>query len=221
MVEIIGKNKDRLEKSRKFQRWLNRFDDKSAKLLTIQGLWSFWNDRGQDELIFALLHVRCLDEEDRERTAIDFFRSDAAAVFLVIKDKDTDKKYVALVEQLRIPSGGKLLEIPAGGVDENDDASLNTIIREVSEEVGIWPHANSYNFLGLFYLSPGACNERIALFSCEFPLSGEEIKKLEGKLTGMPGEHTKVKLYPLEDFDKLPIRDAKTMLAYLLYARIR
>ncbi len=218
MVKVTGENQDRFEKSRKFQQWLNRFDDKSAKSLIVKEFWSLWN--GLDELIFALVGVECLDEEGRKRGGIVFFRSDAAAVFLVIKDKDTGKKYVVLIEQLRIPTGGKLLEIPAGGVDENDDAFLNTIIREVSEEVGIWSHANSYNFLGLFYLSPGACNERIVLYSCEFSLTGEEIKKLKGKLTGTPGEHTKVKLCPLEYFDMLPIKDAKTMLAYLLYTKI-
>lgn len=219
MVKIVGENKDKFEKSCKFQEWLNRFDDKSVKSLTIKEFWSLWN--GLNELIFVLVGVECLDEEGGKRGGVVFFRSDAAAVFLVIKDKDTDKKYVVLIEQLRIPSGGKLLEIPAGGKDENDDSFIDTIIREVSEEVGIWPNADSYNFLGLFYLSPGACNERMALFSCEFTLGSEEIKKLEGKLTGTPGEHTKVKLYPLEDFDRLPIKDAKTMLAYLLYARTR
>lgn len=219
MIKIIGENRDKFEKSRKFQQWLNRFDDKSAKILTIEEGWSLWKGKSKEELIFALLFVECLDEEGRKRGDVVFFRSDASAVFLVIKDKDTEEKYVALIEQLRIPGGGKLLEIPAGSAEDSDDDLKETIIREVAEEVSLWPHADSYNFLGLYYFSPGACNERIALYSCEFSLGGKEIKELEGKLTGTAGEHTKVKLYPLDDFDRLSIRDAKTMLAYLLYRK--
>lgn len=216
MVRITGENKDRLEKSRKFQQWIHRFDGKSAKLLTVKEFWSLWN--GLDELIFALVDAQCLDEEGRKRGGLVFFRSDAAAVFLVIKDKDTGQKYAALVEQLRIPSGGKLLEIPAGSVEEGDDF-VSTISREVREEVGLLVPAADFKYLGWHYPSPGACNEKIALYCCEQVLLPVEIQRLQDKLTGTPGEHTKVKLYPLEDFDKLPIKDAKTMLAYLLYRR--
>ncbi|MBI2626092.1 MAG: NUDIX domain-containing protein [Candidatus Nealsonbacteria bacterium] len=218
MVEIIGENKSKLERSGKFQQWLDEFDKKTARVKTIEEGWSLWKGKNGDELIFALLFVKCLDENGREKGDVVFFRSDAAAVFLVIKDKDTGKKYVVLVEQLRIPSGGKLLEIPAGSVEEHGGFK-GTIVREVGEEVGLSIPAEDFIFLGWHYPSPGACNEKIALYYSESVLSGADIKKLEGKLTGTPGEYTKVRIYFLEDFEKLGIHDGKTLLAYELYLR--
>ena len=137
---------------------------------------------------------------------------------MVIENHDTGKKYIVLIEQLRIASGGKLLEIPAGGVEEGDDF-LGTIVREVEEEVGLSIPVEDFKYLGWHYPSPGACNEKIALYYSECVLTGNEIKKLEGKLTGTSGEHTKVRLCPMEDFEKLGIRDGKTLLAYLLYLK--
>ena len=218
MIEIIGENKDKFERSKKFQAWLKAFDKNTANIQTIEEGWSLWKGKNQDRLVFALLFLNCLDEKGRERGDVNFFRSDAAAAFLVIKNNDTGRKYLVLIEQLRIASGGKLLEIPAGGVEENDDF-LETIVREVYEEVGISIHAEDFNYLGWHYPSPGACNEKIALYYCERVLSDADIKKLEGKLTGTPGEHTKVRLYPLKDFEKLDIHDGKTLLAYELYLR--
>ena len=218
MVEIIGENKDKLTGSRKFQKWIGGFDEKTARILTIEEGWSLWKGRNKDELVFALLFLRCLDDEGRERGDVVFFRSDASAVFLVIKDKDIGRKYVVLVEQLRIASGGKLLEIPAGSVEENDDF-LGTIVREVEEEVGLSIPAQDFKFLDWYYASPGACNEKIALYSCELLLGSDEIRKLEGQLTGTAGEHTKVRLLLLDKFEKAKIGDGKSRLAYELYLR--
>lgn len=218
MAKIIGENAAKFDQSPKFQRWLVGFNESYAKIQEIEEGWSLWKGKNENELVFALLFVRCLDEKGRERGEVVFFRSDAAAVFLVIQDKDTGRKYVVLVEQLRIASGGHLLEIPAGSVEEND-TFLGTIVREVREEVGLSVSAEDFRFLGQYYLSPGACNEKIALYYGEIILSGTAIQKLEDKLTGTPGEHTKVKLFPMADFEWLDLRDAKTQLAYELYLR--
>ena len=220
MAEIIGENEDNFKRSGKFQQWLRRFDEKTARIQSVEEGWSLWRGQNKDELVFALLFVRCLDEEGRERRSVVFFRGNASAVFLVVKNRSTKEKYAVLVEQLRIPSGGKLLEIPAGSAEENDDP-LERIVREVQEEVGLLISARDFNFLGSYYFSPGACDEKISLYSCEVVLCNKDIQKLEGSLTGTPGEHTKVRLYRLEGFGMLPIYDAKTILAYELYRKGR
>lgn len=217
-IKITGENAVKFRSSLKFQKWLNGFDKRFANIQGIEEGWSLWKGKAQNELVFALLFVRCLDEKGGEKGDVVFYRSDAVAVFLVLQDKDTGKKYVVLVEQLRIPSGGKLLEIPAGSVEEKDD-SLATIVREVQEEVGLTISARDFKFLCEDYFSPGACNEKIALYSCEIILSSAAIKELKDKMTGTLGEDTKVKLFPLETFEQLEIKDAKTRLAYCLYMR--
>lgn len=216
MFKIIGENADKLRGSRKFQEWLKSFDERFVGIQEIEEGWSYWKGKEKNALVFALLFIRYLDENNEEKGSVVFYRSDSVAIFLVVTDKDTGKKYVALVEQLRAPSGRKLLEIPAGSVEDEDDF-LSTAIKEVREEVGVAVFPRNLIPLGQYYLSPGACNEDMFFYSCEVVLDGTEIQKLQDKLTGTEGENTQVKLYSLEAFEKLLIRDAKTQLAYELY----
>lgn len=211
---IVGDNADKLSRSNKFWRW---FDNTYGpiKIRRVSEKGSFWF-RG--ELAFALFLVEYLDEENKEKSNVIFYRSDAVAVFLVLKDKDTGKKHVVLVEQLRVPAGQKLLEIPAGTV-EGEDEYKKTAVREIKEEVGIEISQEDLRFLGRYFMSPGACPEKIALYSCELSFSRQEIESLQDRLTGLKeeGENIVVRLFPLEIFDGLPIKDAKTRLAYQAY----
>lgn len=216
---IIGDNADMLGQSRKFWRLFDKmYSTNLVRIKKIEEKWSLWNKN--KELVFALFRVEYLDDEDNTRSVVIFYRSDAVAVFLVLKDRITKKKYVALVEQIRVPAGQKLLEIPAGSV-ESDDDFLTTAVREIEEEVTLKIAQSDLKFLGQYILSPGACNEVIALYACELTLTGTEIKSLEGRWAGLKeeGENIKVRLFPLEVFEGLGIRDAKTMLAYGLYLR--
>ena len=86
-------------------------------------------------------------------------RGDSVAALLV--DGDT----AWLVEQFRVAThqhgDGWLLELAAGiiGKDETPESALR---REVVEETGF--ELGSLEHLGRFYLSPGACSERVDLF---------------------------------------------------------
>lgn len=72
-----------------------------------------------------------------------------------------DEGKILLVEQYRYPAGRKLLEIPAGGIDGNEDPET-AVIREMQEETGYLP--KSVIRLGGFFSSPGFCNEYLHLF---------------------------------------------------------
>ena len=211
---IVGDNADKLSKSKKFWRWFDNIC-RPIKIRRVEEKGSFWF-RG--ELAFALFLVEYLDEEKREKSSVIFYRSDAVAVFLVLKDRDTKKRYVALVEQLRVPAGQKLLEIPAGIVESEED-DQKTAVREIKEEVDIEIAQKDLRFMGRYFFSPGACPEKVALYSCQLTFSHQEIELLEGRLTGLKeeGENIRVRLLPLEIFGGLVVRDAKTQLAYELY----
>jgi len=214
---IVGDNADKLSRSKKFWGW---FDKTHAvdliKIRRVEEKWSLW---GRDEkLVFALFQVEYLDEKKNKTSKVIFYRPDAVAVFLVLKDRNTKSKHVVLVEQVRVPAGQRLLEIPAGVV-ENDGEYTETAVREIEEEVTLKITKKNLRFLGLYYLSPGACPEKIALYFCELEFSGQEIGALEGRLAGLveEGERIKVRIFPIEIFLGLGIRDAKTLLAYELY----
>ena len=215
---IVGDNAGNLSKSQRFWRWFdNTYSSRSIKIRRIEEKWSWWRNK---ELIFALFYITYLDEEKKERSSVVFYRSDAIAVFLVLKDRYTKKKHVALVEQIRVPAGQQLLEIPAGSVEREDDF-LQTAVREIKEEVTLEITSQDLKFMGQYFLSPGACNEKIILYYCELEFTGQEIESLQGRLAGLKeeGENIRVRLFPLEVFEGLGIRDAKTMLAYGLYLR--
>ena len=205
-MKVIGPNAAKISASPKFLRWLHQFNP-NLRLDKVYEEWSCFSPKG--ELVFALFRIV---------GRFVFFRRDAVAVFLVVTDKATRKKYIALVEQLRIPAGNELLEIPAGTIEDGGDP-LGTAIREIKEEVGLEITADHFKPLGTYYLSPGASNEKITLFYCEIKLPHSEIDSLKNRLAGLreEGERIQVKLVPFRKFKDLAIDDAKTRLAYELY----
>ena len=68
---------------------------------------------------------------------------------------------VLLVKQFRKPIEKELLEIPAGGIDEGEDAAA-AVKREMQEETGFQPQR--LELLGGFYSAPGWATEYLYLY---------------------------------------------------------
>lgn len=68
---------------------------------------------------------------------------------------------VLLVKQFRKPVEKELLEIPAGGIDPDEDPET-TVRRELREETGYLPR--KIQKLGGFYSAPGYCSEYLHLY---------------------------------------------------------
>jgi len=68
---------------------------------------------------------------------------------------------VLLVKQFRKPVEKELLEIPAGGIEPDEDP-VTTVRRELSEETGYLPR--KVERLGGFYSTPGYCTEYLHLY---------------------------------------------------------
>lgn len=70
---------------------------------------------------------------------------------------------VVLVEQYRVPVGGRCLELPAGLVgDEDEDATVEeTAVKELEEETGFT--ADRVEVVGQFHSSPGMVAESFTL----------------------------------------------------------
>jgi ADP-ribose pyrophosphatase len=131
------------------------------------------------------------------------------AVAVVPVDRDG---VVTLVRQQRLPAGGPLLELPAGGVEEGE-SPLETAKRELQEETGL--HGGEWVEAATFFSTPGYCDERIHLFVATGlergepqPEGSEELELVRVPAAEVPGLLAE-------------IEDAKTLAGLLLLLRLR
>jgi len=119
---------------------------------------------------------------------------------------------VTLVRQERVPAGGKVLELPAGMLEEGE-APLAAAKRELREETGL--HGGEWVEAATFFISPGYTDEKMHLFLA----TGLE----QGEATPDAGEELDLVRVPLEEVPSLldEIEDAKTLVGLLLLLRYR
>jgi len=118
---------------------------------------------------------------------------------------------VVLVRQPRVPAGGTLLELPAGGVEEGE-APLETAKRELAEETGL--HGGEWTELAAFFTTPGFCDEKMHLFLAR----GLD----EGDAQPEGSEDIELVRVPLAEVPALVVetQDAKTLAGLLLLLRL-
>jgi ADP-ribose pyrophosphatase len=117
---------------------------------------------------------------------------------------------VVLVRQQRIATGGELLELPAGLIDEGE-APLESAKRELREETGL--HGGRWRELTSFWSSPGFVNERVWVFAA----TGLD----EGEPEPDEGEELEIVRWPLSEVGArlADVKDATTLIGLLLYLR--
>jgi ADP-ribose pyrophosphatase len=124
------------------------------------------------------------DGEEAEREIVEH----PGAVAVVAHDGER----VYLVRQPREPVQEQaLLELPAGKLDEEGEAPLDTARRELAEEIG--KAADTWKLLKTFYTSPGFAAEEVHLFLA----TGLRDEKAETD----ENERIEVVTYPLDRLD--------------------
>jgi 8-oxo-dGTP pyrophosphatase MutT (NUDIX family) len=120
-----------------------------------------------------------------------------------------DDENVWLVRQPREPVGDPaLLEIPAGKLDVEGEAPLETAKRELAEEIG--KAAERWERLDWFYTSPGFTDERVELFlATGLSEASAEVDE---------NERIEIVPWPLAQLDEAieQSRDAKSLIGLLL-----
>lgn len=131
------------------------------------------------------------------------------AVAIVAVD---DAGRVTLVRQLREPARRRLLELPAGTCEPNEEP-LATAKRELEEEAGL--RGGDWRLAATFFSTPGFCDELVRVYCAE---GVEETERA-------PEEDEEIELVrvPAAELEPLlpQIEDAKTLAGLLLYLRER
>jgi ADP-ribose pyrophosphatase len=156
------------------------------------------------KVVFDGRHVR-VELEQVDGRQVEIVRSpDAVAIVAV------HAQHVILVRQDRYPTGGKVLELPAGKIDEGETPEL-AARRELREECGLT--GGVWRYHGAYWSTPGTFDERVHLFVA----TGLEVGDAD------PDEHEDVEIvrWPLGDVGSRlgEVQDTKTLAGLLLLLR--
>jgi ADP-ribose pyrophosphatase len=119
-----------------------------------------------------------------------------------------DAEHVWLVRQPREAAAEPaLLEVPAGKLDEEGEAPLDTARRELAEEIG--KGAERWREIARFFTSPGFADEQVTLYAAEgLP---------EARAEADENERIEIVPWPLERLDGAiaQCRDSKSLIALM------
>ena len=147
--------------------------------------------------------------EDGEEVTREIVRHQGAVAVVAHDDEQ-----VYLVRQPREAVGAPdLLELPAGKLDVEGEAPLETAKRELAEEIG--KAAEHWERLSVYYASAGFTDEEVHVFLAT-GLRDERAETDED-------ERIEIVTHPLSELDALidDVRDAKTLIGLLELRRRR
>jgi ADP-ribose pyrophosphatase len=125
-----------------------------------------------------------------------------------------DAGHVCLLRNERPNVGATLWEIPAGTLEPNEPVE-SAAVRELAEETGY--RAATWRKLTEFYPSPGVLSERTHLFLATDLTPGEMHLEADEQLEPRVVAWEQALAWALDG----TIRDAKTLVALLLWDRVR
>jgi len=124
-----------------------------------------------------------------------------------------EKNRILLVRQYRLPAGQFLWELPAGKIDEGENA-LQAAKRELGEETGL--KAKKWKRLTTFFPSPGYVEEKMTIFLA--------TDLTQGEAHPMDDERIETRWFSKKELQEAirtnKITDAKTMIAFLHWAKL-
>ena len=156
-----------------------------------------------------------IEEPTGKKVVRDVIRHNGSAVILAVQERKGGKDPLVLLErQFRHAAQHYLYEVPAGKMDDGEE-HLEAAKRELKEETGYT--AKKWTKLVRYFASPGFLGEWMQVFLAEDLKAGEAEPEED--------ESFELQLVPLRELlqsiDAGKIRDGKTMIAVMYYARWR
>jgi ADP-ribose pyrophosphatase len=153
-------------------------------------------------------------ENGRELTR-DVIRHNGSVVVLAVDDAKSKRDPMIVMErQYRHAAQDVLLEVPAGKMEEGEDA-LAAAKRELLEETGF--KAKRWRKMIRYFASPGFLGEFMQVFLAEGLTLGDAQPEYD--------EQIEIEMIPLSKLLQLidvgKVHDGKTLISVMLYARLR
>ena len=153
-------------------------------------------------------------ENGRELTR-DVIRHNGSVVILAVDDAKSKRDPMIVMErQYRHAAREFLLEVPAGKMEEGEDA-LAAAKRELLEETGF--KAKRWRKMIRYFASPGFLGEFMQVFLAEGLTLGDAQPEYD--------EQIEIEMMPLSKLLKMmdegKIHDGKTLISVMLYTRLR
>ncbi len=159
--------------------------------------------------LFRITEEEAVDKKSGWRIKRSVVRHPGSAVMMPVDEKNR----ILLVRQYRLPAGQHLWELPAGKIDDGENA-LQAAKRELVEETGL--RAKKWKKLAFFYPSPGYVGETMTIYLA--------TELTQGAAEPMEDERIETKWFSKKELRELirtnKITDAKTMIGFLHWARL-
>jgi len=208
---------EKLKKSKKWISWISNLE----KNFIVEGIFVWEIHMFGENIGFIHAEVNCTDLEGNNVPGIAFIRGNSVSILTIIVNSDNNEKFVLFTEQSRVPAGKKLLESPAGMIDEGEPSIK--ALEELREEVGL-DIFNSSKLIKLSggYTSPGGIDEYVDNYAYELFLNSKDIETLNGSITGNKSENETIKLEIVPFKDSLEkTKSLMTKLALFEYMALK
>ena len=154
--------------------------------------------------VFWVTEDRAVDPKTGFEIKRSVIRHPGSAVMMAVDAK----RRVLLVRQYRLPAEKKLWELPAGRIDDGEDA-LKAAKRELVEETGY--RAKKRKQLASYFASPGFVQERMTVFLA--------TELTAGDATPMDDERIESRWFKRRELKEMirrgKIEDGKTLVGFL------
>lgn len=146
----------------------------------------------------------------------EYIRRTSCEGIVIVLIYDEDAEHYLTVEQYRPPIKQRLIEFPAGLVDEGETPA-QAAMREVSEEIGYILNESQLIDLGYVYSAVGITDEKAYLFAA---IVNSDTPRHEVKHSVIEKHHNLKTVY-LRDEDIVNLNAAKALSIYYRFLRKR
>lgn len=183
-----------LQDAFKFKHWIRTLQENELAINGINEIYTRRNHNG--DALFGLVLLDATTPEGDKIPPICFIKGRVVCLLTCLIDSATGERFLLLVRQRRICTGGYTYEHIAGMVDRDEDP-LEVAVREAEEEAGLVLDPAQVHPLNKtpLYPSTGTSDESMYLFYTEQVMTKEEILEHGARFGGLHHEHERIYTY--------------------------